>query len=157
MKASRTYLSAPVVFLAAILASACASSGGVAPASAQAPTHEIVTMQLDSAVSFVRPQGFALTGPYRGGSLGSGAQEALTLELAAGRTYFISGACDQGCADLDLLLEDPSGAEIGSDYAPDDVPIIITTVPRSASYRLVVTMASCSVAPCGWGVAVLAQ
>jgi hypothetical protein len=139
------------------LAVACVLAGVAAPAAAQPGMDAVVRTQLDSAVVLMRGQGFALQGAFRAGALADGGQEELRVELQAGNAYMIMGVCDVDCDDLDLLLADAAGTEVDSDYLPDDVPMVAATVSRGGAYRLTVSMASCSIEPCGYGIAIFAQ
>ena len=137
------------------LAALCAALATAAPAAAQ--IDGTVKIQLDSAVSMFRGQGFDLQGAYRSGSLADGAEAVVSLDLEGGRSYIIVGVCDSDCSDLDFALADASGTEVDNDYELDDVPMVAVEVARAATYRLTVGMATCSVEPCGYGVAVFAQ
>ena len=138
----------PFVALAALAAALIA-----APAQAQ---EQIVTTQLDSAVVLMAGQGFTPADDAVRGSLDQGEDEEFELELEAGKTYIIMAVCDGDCSDLDLALTS-SGQDVDSDYEPDDVPMVMVEVERSATYNLKVEMATCSVEPCAFGVAVFAN
>jgi hypothetical protein len=137
-----------------LLALAAASVLVLSPNAAAA--QGIVRVQLDSAVTVMRGEGFALQGGFLTGSLANGAREALTLNLAAG-SHVVMAVCDEDCSDLDLQLADAAGNEVGSDYELDDVPMVAAEVSRAGRYRLTVSMASCSIEPCAYGVAVFKQ
>ena len=32
------------------------------------------------------------------------------------------GVCDENCSDVDLIVRDPSGREVGRDFEDDDIP-----------------------------------
>lgn len=68
--------------------------------------------------------------------------------LRRGQTYVILGACDQDCTDVDLFLEDGSGAQIGEDTATDDYPIITVTPGRDGPFTARIALVNCSVEPC---------
>jgi hypothetical protein len=141
-----------------ILALALVGTMGGFPAPADAQTRStIVTTQLDSAVVLMRGQAFTLLEPYRYGGLDDGAEERLGVELKGGNTYMIVGVCDEDCDDLDLFLTSANGDLIDSDIEPDDVPMLTATVRRDGTYFLRVKMHSCSIEPCGYGIAVFAQ
>ncbi len=140
-----------------VLAAACAVAAFAAPASAQPGIDPTVRIQLDSAVSLMRGQGFAQQGPFHSGALGDGGEAVVRLDLRGGTTYMIMAVCDGDCSDLDLRLTDASGTEVDSDFELDDVPIVTAEVARNGAYQLTVGMAACSVEPCGYGVAVFAQ
>lgn len=139
------------------LAAVCAVLATAAPAAAQPGIDATVRMQLDSAVSMFRGQGFAQQGDYRSGALADGGSDVVRLELRGGHSYMIVGVCDTDCSDLDFKLVDAAGEEVDSDYELDDVPMVAAAVAGNGTYTLTVSMAACSVEPCGYGVAVFAQ
>lgn len=139
------------------LAAVCVMAAAAAPAAAQPRMDAVVRTQLDSAVVLMRGQGFTLQGTLRAGALANGAEESLRLDVQGGHAYMIMGVCDVDCDDLDLLLTDAAGNEVDSDYLVDDVPMVAAEVARNATYQLTVSMASCSIEPCGYGVAVFAK
>jgi len=131
-----------------------------ASSSASEPAwREQIRRQLASSglVSSYRNDGFAESHDTFYDLVATGASESVTVDLRAGRDYRFVGKCDADCSDLDFQLYDPSGTLIDSDLLTDDVPVISVSPSRTGTYRLRVTMASCSVALCGWGVIVLAR
>jgi hypothetical protein len=149
----------PGAFLAAAalcaVASACAAAA--APVGVQQAPSPVVTAQLDSAVTLMAAQGFALAEGYRSGSLADGAETVVSLNFTGGRTYLVAAVCDADCSDLDLELTTASGAAVDSDYELDDVPMVMAEVDRTERYDLTVSMAACGVEPCAYGVAVFVQ
>jgi hypothetical protein len=139
------------------LAAACAVVVSAAPAAAQPELAPVVRMQLDSAVVMFRNEGFQQQGGFHGGALDDGESEVVTLDLRGGYSYMIVGVCDGDCSDLDFRLDDAAGNEVDSDFELDDVPMVAAAVSSNGSYSLTVSMASCSIEPCGYGVAVFAQ
>jgi hypothetical protein len=77
--------------------------------------------------------------------------------LNAGERYVVAAACDRDCSDVDLQLLSPAGWEIDSDFLSDDEPIVYATPARSGTYRIRVSMASCSVEPCEYFAGVFRQ
>jgi hypothetical protein len=124
------------------------------PASAQSA---IVEEQLDSAVVMMRSQGLELQGPFRSGALSDGEETNIQVELQAGREFIIVGVCDADCDDMDLALADATGTRLASDFELDDVPMVSAAISRTGTYQLTVLMPSCSINPCGYGVAVFAS
>jgi hypothetical protein len=125
-----------------------------APAAAQP---SVVTTQLDSAVTLMSNQGFAKQDDFVTGNLQQGEDSEFELQLEGGRTYIIVGVCDGDCTDLDMSLTTASGQDVDSDFEDDDVPMVTVEVPSGGTYNLMVRMAACSVAPCGFGVGVFAN
>lgn len=140
----------PVIALAAIGAALLFA----APAHAQPA---IIQTQMDSAAVLMRAQGFRLQDDIVSGDLDQGEDEEFELELEGGKTYIIVGVCDGDCSDLDMALTTAAGADVDSDYELDDVPMVTVEVERSGTYHLKVEMATCSVAPCAFGVGVFAD
>lgn len=62
------------------------------------------------------------------------------------------GACDIDCSDLDIAVYNLDGEEIVKDVLVDDRPEVDFTITRPGKLRVVVYMAECSEAPCGFGV-----
>jgi hypothetical protein len=140
----------PVLALAACAAALLFA----APAHAQP---QIIRTQLDSASSLMRAQGFSLQDDIVSGDLNEGEEEEFELELAGGKTYIIVGVCDGDCSDLDMVIATTGGQEVDSDYELDDVPMVMVEVASGTTYNLTVKMATCSVAPCAFGVGVFAD
>ncbi len=120
----------------------------------QDPWSRQVRQQLDVALDRMSVDGYALTHDPFIGSLGEGESEDLSLQLEAGVEYYIIGACDADCSDVDLALYDRSGAMIDRDIEEDDVPVLRVKPARSGTYRVEATMAACSSEPCRYGVGV---
>jgi hypothetical protein len=140
--------------LALALAAVCTVAGFASPAAAQDP---VLRTQLDASVATMRAEGFTQQGAFRFGRLNDGGTETLRIDLMGGHSYIVVGVCDTDCDDLDLMLRNAAGTEIDSDYEVDDVPVVAAEVARNGTYQLTVSMASCSIEPCGYGIAVFAQ
>ncbi len=74
-----------------------------------------------------------------------------TFNVAPNANYIAIGACDENCADLDLVIRDASGNEVGTDYEPDDAPMVVIPAGSGGRYTFEVIMATCS-SNCNWGV-----
>ena len=85
--------------------------------------------------------------------LNDAASETVTVELEGGVNYVILGVCDNDCSDLDLELFQGTTA-VSEDLAADDFPVVTVEPTTTRTYRLKITMADCSAAPCRFGVAV---
>lgn len=79
------------------------------------------------------------------------------VTFAAGKSYLIVGVCDNDCMDLDLSLETKDRAVVASDLLDDSLPIIDYTSSSSATYWIRPAMVTCSVNPCGYGIAVFVK
>jgi hypothetical protein len=87
------------------------------------------------------------------GELRDDAERTLTVTLDSGTDYLVLGVCDEDCTDLDLRLYQGS-TQIDEDVALDDYPVVRVTPSATREYRVEVIMATCSVNPCRFGVAV---
>ena len=116
-----------------------------------------VRTQLSAAGSVFEANGYVLTHRIYTGSLNDDGEEMVQLDLDVGREYQIMGACDGDCSDMDLTLYDGSGNVVDSDLLDDDVPVVSVTVSRSGTFRLRVSMASCSAEPCRYGVGIFGR
>ncbi len=108
----------------------------------------IVAAQLDAVTNDL-----GLTAGARvTGRLAAGRAETVRLEAAGGDLYFI-GACDRNCSDVDLIVRDSSGREMGRDLELDDVPIVRLSGAAAGRYTVEVSMVTCT-GECEWGVGV---
>ena len=127
-----------------------------ARAAAQSQWEQQVLEQIRIAGSSFAPDGYSLVGETHMGSLNDGASEDFYLTLEAGTSYLLLGVCDNDCPDVDLMLLDASGGEVGSDYQEDAYPMVEVTPSWTASYQVHVYMADCDAEPCFYGVGVFA-
>lgn len=118
-----------------------------APVAAQdAKGAALVAAQLDSVVNEI-----GLTAGGRAtGRLVQDGSHVVQLQATGGDTYFV-GVCDENCSDLDIVVSDSSGRQVGEDFELDDVPMV--QVPAAGVYSVEVRMATCS-GSCHWGVGV---
>ena len=140
------------VAVCAIVSLACAQ-----PAIAQDEWVQQVRRILQQSGTLFEERGYSMSHQIYTGSLNQGAVDTVSVDLCIGITYQIMGACDTDCSDLDATLYDSSGNQIDIDVETDDVPIVSVTPPRSGTYRVQVTMATCSNEPCRYGVAVFGK
>jgi S1-C subfamily serine protease len=85
-------------------------------------------------------------------SLAEGDSTERRLTLAKGTEYIVVGYCDDHCQELSLSLIAPSRRVIDTDLEVDYSPKLRVMAPSSGTYRLRVTMSSCDVKRCGFGV-----
>ena len=116
-----------------------------------------VTDQIRTAGLVFEPEGYTLSQNTYTGSLKDEASADFTLVLEAGASYYLVGACDDDCPDIDLMLLDASGNEVDRDYEDDALPRVAVTPTRTASYSVHVYMANCTNEPCYYGVGVFAS
>ena len=127
------------------------------PANAQTSRDQVWT-QLQSAYTVAAEDGYKQLN-YIIGWLNNGSEPDLNwpLSLVAGSHYLLAGACDNDCTDFDLTIEDGDRAVLASDTEVDDIPMVSFTPSANATYWVKPTMATCSVEPCGYGIAVFVQ
>ncbi len=126
-------------------------------AAAQSQWEQQVLDQIGTASGLFAPEGYAMVGDAHMGSLYDESSEDFQLTLQAGVHYVLLGVCDNDCPDIDLVLLDGAGNEIGSDYKEDAFPLVEVTPPRTVSYRVHVYMADCTSEPCFYGVGLFAE
>lgn len=87
------------------------------------------------------------------GEIGEDQSLEYTFSIDPQATYWVYGACDEDCSDIDLAASDGSGRMVDEDIGPDDAPVLLIK-PGSAGRRLAVsiTMASCETEVCVTGV-----
>ena len=116
-----------------------------------------VRTQIVTAGKRIEQSGYSLMQRIQTGSLNDGAEQTLTVSLEIGREYQMLGVCDNDCTDVDLTLYDPTGKQVAQDVEEDDYPVVAVEPGRSGNYRVKVTMAACSEAPCRFGVGVFGR
>lgn len=138
---------ASAVSLAALLFLATTS-----PCSAQSYA-ALVWSQLEDHYSQAEAEGYDSRN-YIIGRLNDDEEETWTINLFAGNTYRVTGACDGDCQDIDLVLLNEDGTELDSDLLVDDVPVLNYTIKATGSYSIRVIMAQCKEDPCYFGLGV---
>jgi hypothetical protein len=126
--------------------------GTASPCSAQSWA-ALVWSQLENQYSQAESEGYSSRN-YIIGTLNDDEEETWTINLFAGNTYRITGACDGDCEDIDLVLLNDKGSEMDSDLLVDDAPILNYTVKTTGSYTIRVIMAQCKEDPCYFGLGV---
>jgi hypothetical protein len=135
-----------IASLTAAAAAALTLSGGVAVAQDRSGAALV-----DFVFSEVERE-FGLSPASRqAGRLAASGTMTGTFNVAPNANYIAIGACDENCADLDLVIRDASGNEVGSDYEPDDAPMVVIPAGSGGRYTFEVIMATCS-SNCNWGV-----
>lgn len=116
------------------------------PAAARDPQGAaLVASQLDAAVDEI---GLTAGGRATGRLVEDGSH---VVQMQAGSDAYFIGVCDENCSDLDMVVRDSSGRQIGEDFELDDVPMV--QVSAAGVYSVEVRMATCTGA-CHWGVGV---
>jgi hypothetical protein len=122
----------------------------LAPAAAQAqdPTGAAMVDYLFEQVE--NEFGFSSTGSQVGRQ-SAGNVQTVTFNLSAGGTYVLIGVCDENCSDLDMIVRDAAGNEVGRDEEMDDAPMVVVQGARGGRYSVDVGMVTCQ-GNCNWGV-----
>jgi hypothetical protein len=89
--------------------------------------------------------------------IGNGGYDDIAVNLQKGKSYVISGLCDQDCGDLDLEIYDVNGNLINSDVEMDDYPILLVQPRQNTRFTIRTHMAQCSNAPCRYGIGVFGK
>jgi hypothetical protein len=114
-------------------------------------TNQVRRQWLDAAQA-TGLRGYQMTHNPFIGQLGRRGETDITLNVRSGVSYTLIGVCDADCRDIDLKLYDDNGNLISSDTDRDDKPVIQFTPRWNARFTIRVIMASCSNAPCRFGI-----
>src|SRR5207237_9511407 len=96
-------------------------------------------------------QGFQPTGEPKVALLLVDQSEWFTIMMHAGTSYTLVALCDNDCSGLDLVLYGTGRNEIEATRATP-VPMIKVTPRATMSYRVKLTLTSCAVSPCWYGI-----
>jgi hypothetical protein len=91
------------------------------------------------------------------GTLTDGHYRTNDIVLRARVRYVLTAACDEDCADIDLVLRNRFGQIIAADTDPDYSPVITVTPTETATFSLRAVMVSCSANPCAYGIGVFSN
>jgi hypothetical protein len=123
----------------------------IATASAQSYT-EIVWDQIQKSYDYAAQEGFNVKN-YVIGAIDEGEDNTWTFYFSSSYDYRLQAFCDEDCSDIDLYLKDEYGNAIDEDTEEDDYPVISFSPTKSGTYKIEVTMYSCSNEPCYFGLA----
>lgn len=90
-------------------------------------------------------------------AVNAGQEHRWRVDLQRGRTYAFIGACDNECNNVDLVVEDASGREVGRDDLTDDYPLVQITPSASGQYTARIMLVTCTIEPCYVGGRLLQQ
>jgi hypothetical protein len=113
--------------------------------------------RLAGYAELVQKEGFSRVTAYQDGMLREGNDSRFSVDLQSGVEYRIIGYCDEDCEDLDLTLYDPFGDLIESDILMDAAPLLSFTASSNGRFEVEVSMVTCTLEPCGFGVGVFGQ
>ncbi len=114
---------------------------------------EIVWTQIQNSFESASENGYSMKN-YIIGAIDEDEDNTWTFYLNSSKDYLIRGFCDEDCNDLDLYLRDNSGEELDSDIEDDDFPLMYFSPTTSDRYQIEISMYSCSVEPCYFGLAI---
>ncbi len=114
---------------------------------------DVVWTQIQEAYDNISDMGYSVKN-YIIGTINEGSDNDWTFYLDSSKEYVFQGFCDTDCEDLDLYLYDSDGNELDTDIEEDDYPVLYLESKKSGQYKVSVTMYSCSVEPCYFGLAV---
>jgi hypothetical protein len=89
--------------------------------------------------------------------LNLGGEHTAQVALRGGQRYAFIGACDNDCNNVDLALQDGTGATIDTDVLDDDYPTVDVTPPVDGIYTVRLALRACSSAPCYVGIRLLRE
>lgn len=120
-----------------------------APATAQDPTGAaMVTATLDQL-----PGALDLTEQTRSaGRLPQGRSQTVTANVLGGGDIVFIAVCDENCSDIDIIVKDSAGNEVGRDVLDDDMPMVRLQNTSNDRYSIEVGMSVCT-GTCNWGLA----
>ncbi|TPW02706.1 MAG: hypothetical protein FD125_1931 [bacterium] len=79
-----------------------------------------------------------------------------TFIVPAGSPALVRGFCDERCSNLDLVVRDAAGNEVGADLEGNDQPMVLVLPGAGGSHTVEIRMSACS-SPCEWGTRVYAD
>ncbi len=114
---------------------------------------ETVWRQIQNAYEENIDEGYSVSN-YIIGKISDDDDNTWTFYLSSNKDYLIEGFCDEDCDDLDLYLTDSDGDELDKDIEEDDFPLMYFSPNKTARYSIKVSMYSCEVEPCYFGLAI---
>ncbi len=131
------------------------AAGVAALAAAGAATAQDITINefVRELVAERADDGETLVGTILVDEIAEGESISHTFKLDPRFSYFVYGACDEDCSDIDLFGEDADGGVVDFDDADDDIPLLLI-MPGEAGSSLTVTldMATCYTDVCVYGI-----
>lgn len=117
------------------------AAGAAALAMAGAAAAQGVTINdyVRGLVAEMADEGETLVGSIILGEISEGESFTHTFRLDPEKSYFVYGACDDDCGDIDLLGEDADGEWVDEDAEDDYTPILIV-LPGESGDSLTVTL-----------------
>ncbi len=122
---------------------------------AQEMNHEeLIQEQLKVAERLVAAEGYQPRQEHVVGSVELGETVTQSIRLGNGGNYMVIAVCDADCSDVDLAVYDSERKLVGSDNDESDVAIAQVATAAAGGFTAEVTMYSCAVSPCFYGLGV---
>ena len=85
--------------------------------------------------------------------LGEGEISEFVFQIDPGKTYYVRGACDNDCLDIDLQAFNAAGGSVGEDVSPNELPEIQIPAGKSgAELHVIISVETCLQETCVSGV-----
>jgi hypothetical protein len=118
-----------------------------------ASAQETTSDHVSHAVKALAQKNETLVGAVQIAEIGEDEISDFTFQIDPGKTYYIRGACDDDCSDIDLEAFNAAGASVGEDTSPNELPQIQIPAGKSgAEIHINVTMVTCNAEICVTGV-----
>lgn len=114
---------------------------------------EVVWSQIQSSYEENAEMGYVVKN-YVIGMIQESDDNTWSFYLDSSKEYLFEGFCDEDCEDLDMYLYNDEGTELDKDIEEDDYPLFFFEPEESGRYSVKVTMYSCNVEPCYFGLAI---
>lgn len=114
---------------------------------------EVVWSQIQSSYEENAEMGYVVKN-YVIGMIQESDDNTWSFYLDSSKEYLFEGFCDEDCEDLDMYLYNDKGTELDKDIEEDDYPLFFFEPEESGRYSVKVTMYSCNVEPCYFGLAI---
>lgn len=127
---------------------AALATAGVAAAQDRTINEYVVSLVAERA-----DPGETLVGDIIFDEIPEGESATYTFKINPRKSYFVYGACDDDCSDIDLFGEDSDGDVVDLDDEDDDIPLLLV-LPGESGRSLTVTldMAACDTDVCVYGI-----
>jgi hypothetical protein len=129
----------------------------IVPAAAHADQFDSqVRVQMFATAIGSAADGWRLTEQMQVGALRQGYFTTYTLTTSDNLSYRLVANCDSDCSDIDISVTEPDGREIAWDRRSGDLAVVDISGHRGA-HTIKVSMASCRLGPCRFGLGVFTK
>jgi hypothetical protein len=147
-------------YLAALLAVCVLALGASAALAQKAATHRDEDIDADlvrQLIAALPDANETLVGEIKVTELLEEEDESFVVAIKPGKEYWIYGACDLECGDIDLAAENEDGDELDSDDEDDDSPILVVKSKDAHELHVTLSMMGCGETSCHAGFGVYEQ